>query len=791
MSTIVFFMLAFFVALSGSPAAADTIYIQKESDAYVRKPLYPLTSEGGTEKLEEAEDPKDMLIIGNDNGLFRMKSGAMEPLWTGGKVKQVVRTPSLWYLLTSEGIVMSRNLRDFELRNQGLPFLTMEHFENNQISISKQIADLKDLCVNPANQMELVTATKDYVYISYDGGQSWKSLGSTAPNTSGIKAVAIANMPGYRADGSLSDTSELVVFMSHAIFGFSYLYPHDNKPEWKDMSAGFKILESMTSPDEISDILPVRRTSADGIPYMEIYIAQTFLPNLYRLNWQSKRAECLYTGKEPLDTIDALTHVEDTLLFARPGSIGSFDFKHNVERGTPVKLPEWNTFFDMAGSSVNCAWIPQSVSGFGTGFALNELWLLHPSRVVSKYSSKIVGQKSIYVPPYQVRAQAGLDGINKFRKIIQDNKLNSLVIDMKDDYGLLRYDTRDPLVMEKGSVSQYATNLDQFISEFKKDGVYLIARIVVFKDRNLARYGGGKYAIWDSRTNAPWIGIKGYEDILDADGKPTGKKKASYYDENWVDPYCPEVWEYDVAVAKELVARGFDEIQFDYIRFPTDGVNLGNASYRWKQSGMDKESALMSFLAYARKNIDAPLGIDIYGANGWYRSGTRTGQDVEMLSRYVDVIGPMFYPSHFEQSFMNYNPYPDRPYRIYFYGTYRNTVIGRNRIVVRPWVQAFYLSVRYDKQYYGPDYVQKEIFGVRDSVDRGYMYWNNTGNYDTLQPDVGTLPYTGKAMEADLRFRKPAFSGGSAWTPAAAAAVSSAVPLVPASSKEIPVLTDR
>ena len=207
---------------------------------------------------------------------------------------------------------------------------------------------------------------------------------------------------------------------------------------------------------------------------------------------------------------------------------------------------------------------------------------------------------------------------------------------MKDDYGLLRYDTKDPLVKSKGKVTQYAVNLDHFVQEFKKDNVYLVARIVVFKDRNLASFGGSKYSVWNYKTNAPWLGIKGYEDIVDEEtGEVTGKNTL-YYDENWVDPYCPDVWEYNVAVAKELIARGFDEIQFDYIRFPTDGYNLSQASYRWKSDGMDKESALVSFLRYARSNIDAPIGIDIYGANGWYRSGTRTGQDVEMLAEYVD-----------------------------------------------------------------------------------------------------------------------------------------------------------
>ena len=206
-----------------------------------------------------------------------------------------------------------------------------------------------------------------------------------------------------------------------------------------------------------------------------------------------------------------------------------------------------------------------------------------------------------------------------------------------------------------------------------------------------------------------------------------------------------------------MISRGFNEIQFDYIRFPTDGLNLQNAQFRWKTDGMGKESALMSFLSYARQNIDAPLGIDIYGANGWYRTGARTGQDVEMLANYVDVICPMFYPSHFENEFLNYEPYAERPYRIYFYGTYRNSIIGRNKIIVRPWVQAFKLGVKYDQQYYNKDYVQQELFGIRDSANSGYMYWNNVGNYDIVQPDIGDAVYTGKAPESNPQFRKPAF----------------------------------
>jgi hypothetical protein len=112
---------------------------------------------------------------------------------------------------------------------------------------------------------------------------------------------------------------------------------------------------------------------------------------------------------------------------------------------------------------------------------------------------------------------------------------------------------------------------------------------------------------------------------------------------------------------------------------------------------------------------------------------------------------------------MNYNPVEDRTYRIYYYGTYRNAIMARNKCVIRPWVQAFYLNVSYDRKYYNKDYVQKQIFGVRDSTDTGYMYWNNSGEYSYISPDVtAETPFTGSAMEASKDFRKPAIGSDEA-----------------------------
>ena len=80
------------------------------------------------------------------------------------------------------------------------------------------------------------------------------------------------------------------------------------------------------------------------------------------------------------------------------------------------------------------------------------------------------------------------------------------------------------------------------------------------------------------------------------------------------------------------------------------------------------------------------------------------------------------------------------PYRIYQQGSYRNKIIAHNKVIVRPWAQAFYIPVSYDKKYYNEDYVQRQIIGIKESIDEGYAYWNNSGRYADIRPDGLPLP---------------------------------------------------
>ena len=771
----VLFSICLLISLSSCLSAKQARLPNQEKGDSIYK-LPENTSENGGDGMSSSQ----FMLAGSENGLYKINSAKTAiPLWQGGKVSKILRVEegeegakkTRWYFLTNQGILTSDDLTTFEFRNEGLPFLTIKQYDGTNTTFLKQCAQLKDLAVHPTNPYIFVTATKDDVYITYDGGKSWKSIGSTSSSTSGIKAVAVCDMnrPGTgkaavtNADGSVTPatppTTDLIVFMAHTIFGFSYCQPLAKKISWKDCNGGFDNMKTQSYPDEIADILPVVFSDASGFPVTEIFVSQSFLPNIYRFDWEKKRGEKIYSGKEPVDTIDSLFWDGTRLLFTRPGEVAAYNPLTRTLDTLPEEYSKWKENFSLLGKAdtLYSTWIP-SDSEKGKGLTLGELWLLYPNDVNNKYASKALDRKAVYVQAHKLMTEKG---INQYKKIIRDNKLDAMVIDMKDDYGGIRFDPNDPLIRQKGYISKYKIDIDTFVPAMKEQGIYLVARIVTFKDKNLANYDKKQYAVWDKSLNKPWTGISGYEKVKDENGLETGATKTLYYDEAWVDPYSQEVWEYNVHIAQELIERGFDEIQFDYIRFPTDGKNMANAKFRWRNEGMDKESALVSFLRYARANINAPIGIDIYGANGWYRSGTRTGQDVELLAEYVDVVCPMFYPSHFEQSFLTYAPVSERPYRVYYYGTYRNTVIGRNKLIIRPWVQAFYLNVSYDRTWYNKNYVTQQVYGVRDSVNRGYMYWNGMCRYDDISPDVGDTKYPGPSYEADAKFRKPALSGGS------------------------------
>ena len=659
-------------------------------------------------------------LFGTNSGLYQINTDMnTTPLWTGGMIKKILATPQGYYLLTDRGIVFSSDLVNWEDRNRGLPIKTLKEIAQGKKQFIRQVQDLKDLEYNPADPAMLVTATKDGVYLTRDAGLSWKNLGMPSAKTNGLKAVAVANL------------NTPVVFASHGIYGVYALVLGTAETaasqKWISLNQGLELQETTENPDEVADILV---DSSMGHPRM--FALQSFRNRVYELDWNAKRFILLNKSSEDFIAQDSLQLLGDNLLYVQQGSLARFPLTDTSEiaahgEASPIPMDQIEALIRKVAtilpeSLAAAALVSPSISHFhGTSpLCLSELWLLRePFEAVAAepFTKTALNREGLYLPVNHALDQKTL---NRYLQIINTKKLNMVVIDMKDDYGRLRFTPQNPDITAKGRVFN-PVNLESFTSTMKAHGVYLVARLVVFKDPELYKKEGGKYAVWDSVQNGPWQGY--YEN---ADGSHTD------YDEKWVDPYSEEVWAYIAAISRELHQRGFDEIQFDYIRFPTDGVNLPQASFRWRDAGMDMESAILSFLRYVRKNVDAPISIDIYGANGWYRTGARTGQEVEVLSRYVDAICPMYYPSHFEQTFMAHNPPELRPYRIYYLGTLRALAIARNQTVIRPYMQAFYLNVSYDRKYYNNDYVLRQLLGVQNAGGYGYTYWNNVGRYDEI-----------------------------------------------------------
>lgn len=662
-------------------------------------------------------------LAGSSDGLYSFPEyGSPKKLLNNQDIRKIVKTSEGWFFLGSKGIQYSSDLINFEERNKGLPVKTLKTYTGGVKSFVKEIQELKDLEADPYNPLVLVSCTKDNVFVSQDGGLNWKSYPSPAAQP-GIKAVAISTKP------------ELTIFASHSIKG---PFVRTANSSWKEIGGELGKSDPGTSADEIADI--VVNAGQEG-PL--VWAANSFLPRLYNYDFIKKTFKLVWAETADFSPQDSIQVVPDGILYVSEGAVKKLDLQ---SKKSSVSEPETELIKQFAASiktQLNCIYTigsrasPQLAPNY-TKLNLSELWMISFTNE-KPYRDFADGRHGIYLQTgFVVRPETR----KEYNELLTSRNLETIVVDLKDDFGRLRYNSEDPLVK---SIARSVNPLDveAFVKEMKEAGRYLIARIVVFKDQRLFEYSGGAYAVWDSKEAAPW---RGYEIVQKEDPLPISEgappslaapatqlvSSRNYYGEYWVDPYCEKVWEYNIAIAKEIIALGFDEIQFDYIRFPTDGINLSDAQYRWKDSGMDMESALMSFLSYARANITAPISIDIYGANGWYRSGVRTGQDVELLSRYVDVICPMFYPSHFEQSFMAFEPAIQRPYRIYKLGTLRNSYIARKKTLIRPYVQAFFLNVKYDREYYNPYYVSLQVDGVRDSVNQGLLFWNNSGRYDDI-----------------------------------------------------------
>ncbi len=287
--------------------------------------------------------------------------------------------------------------------------------------------------------------------------------------------------------------------------------------------------------------------------------------------------------------------------------------------------------------------------------------------------------------------------------------VNTIVFDAKDITGIVNYRSTVPMAVrynthEKAPIG----NVDYLIRFLKERNLYTVARISVFRDHLLYK----KNPDFAIRT---------------ADGRPWKFESG----ELWCDPTNRHVQEYAIALAEELAEKGVDEIQFDYIRFPTMG-GLGKAVLSHHNGRMPAEEGIADFLKRAHQRIsarNARLSIDIFGIVAWGKEVDirTTGQRIGLLSKHCDVISPMLYPSHFNDEFDGFRRPGDNPYHFIYQGCKKVAGLAGGT-AVRPWLQAF----RWRVSEYNEKYIIEQIKASDDAGASGYLFWNASNNYDTV-----------------------------------------------------------
>ena len=294
--------------------------------------------------------------------------------------------------------------------------------------------------------------------------------------------------------------------------------------------------------------------------------------------------------------------------------------------------------------------------------------------------------------------------------ILRAGGANALVINIKSDHGQLVYPSDIPLAKTIGARNVTTIHsLSDLVANGHAQGVYMIARIVTFKDDPLA-------------THRPDLAIHLADGSLfhDVEGL------------HWADPTQPEVRAYDIAIGVEAAKAGFDEVQYDYVRFPDSVAKL---QVHGPTDEASRIATITSFLAEAHAAL-APYNVfqsaDIFGYTFWNTNDTGIGQQLDHLVSAVDYLCPMLYPSGFKYGIPGHPRPMDNLDDIH--ATIKFTLdngIKRTRInpkKLRPWLQAF-RDYAFDKLIYGPDQVAAQIRAANEDHTDGWQLWNPRNTY--------------------------------------------------------------
>lgn len=283
---------------------------------------------------------------------------------------------------------------------------------------------------------------------------------------------------------------------------------------------------------------------------------------------------------------------------------------------------------------------------------------------------------------------------------------NAVVLDAKDIDGVLTY--RSTAAGPRTGPGPFIPSLPRLLDRLGDQDVYRIARLAVFLDGDLG-------------ARRPDLAL------ADPAGEPWRERGCV-----WMDPADPEVRGYNLALVSELARAGFDEIQLDYIRYPTNGWK-GDWTGSLEGTAAARRAHISAFVAAARDTAaryGGRLSVALFGVMAWGRTAdlALTGQDVRELATCADVICPMVYPSHFGPGFGGYADPAGNPDDVVGEAVRRFRELAGPETEIRPWLQAFAFGVRD----FGPGYLASQVTASRSSGGNGWCFWNPACRYEVL-----------------------------------------------------------
>ncbi|MEK7549314.1 MAG: putative glycoside hydrolase [Patescibacteria group bacterium] len=340
-------------------------------------------------------------------------------------------------------------------------------------------------------------------------------------------------------------------------------------------------------------------------------------------------------------------------------------------------------------------------------------------------NADIEPQKPLANPPKEIKAiyltawSAGNSKkVDEIIKLIKDTELNAVVIDIKDYSGYVAYDIDIPEVKKYKARKIMISKINSLIKKLHDENIYIIARITVFQDPVLAK-ARPDLAIKSRKTDDVWL----------------DRKKLA-----WIDPTAKEAWDYNISIAKDAANRGFDELNFDYIRFASDG-NLNDMAFPFWDRKTQKQEVIKSFFQYLREQLAGiKISADLFGLSTIQSDDLVIGQIIESAYQYFDYVAPMVYPSHYAKGFLGYKNPADYPYEVIKYSMEH----ALNKLIIqinatstqvlnsklRPWLQDFDLGAKYDAKM-----VKEQMRAVYDAASttpeliNGWMLWDPSNTY--------------------------------------------------------------